>query len=130
MSALLLAVVWFAAIATSAFPLVYCAVAPWWRYTLGRVLFGLSLTVALIIDLSLWQSLPGQPEPAWMPLAAVLLFASLGAHMAALTFCLIRAQHRGNRQRVLYDDLTPADDGPTAEGGETMSGPKDGDEFI
>lgn len=97
MSPLLLGVVWFAAIATSVFPVVYCAVAPWWRYGLGRVLFGLSLTIALIIDISLWQALPGQPEPSWMPLAALTLFASLGIHMTLLVVHLIRAQHHGRR---------------------------------
>lgn len=97
MSLPLLAVAWFAAFATSAFPVVYCAVAPWWRYPLGRVLFGVAITMALIIDLSLWQALSVQTQPLWLSIAAVVLFLSLAVHMTLLTVILIREQHRGRR---------------------------------
>src|SRR5690606_5471458 len=96
----------FACLATTVFPAVYSAVAPWWRYTLGRLLFGLAATPALLVDFTLLQAIT-HPYP-WMPYAALVLFASLGVHMTGLTIHLIRIQHKARRstpeERVLGEE--------------------------
>lgn len=90
---------WTAAAVTSAFPLVYSAVAPWWRYALGRVIFGSVASVALLIDFTLWRVLTPTHE-WWIVYVGSLLWASLAYHIGGLTKQLILAQHRGRSRNL------------------------------
>lgn len=93
------AFLWLAAIATSSFPLVYSAIAPWWRFALGRVIFGSITSTALLVDFTLWQMLTERTYE-WVVYLGSALWASLAVHIFSLTRQLIKAQHEGNSREL------------------------------
>lgn len=105
-----MAALWLSAIATTTFPVVYCAVAPWWRYALGRSIFGSVASVAALIDFILWRFLTARADEWGIWLGAVL-WASLAANITGLIRHLIRAQHDGKSRDLDGSEAAPPTSG-------------------
>lgn len=88
----------FAAVAATAFPILYTLVAPWWKSVVGRSLFVSEVSLALLLDLALgayWLHLtvPAPVATSLYTLIAVGCWMRLGA--------LIDEQIRKRRRRHL-----------------------------
>lgn len=81
---------WFAAISTAIFPIVYTLLAPWWRSMLGRILFGGSTLLALYFLAALRYMVTGE---GMFPLVSVSLVL-IGVNMLMLSAMLVREQWR------------------------------------
>ena len=90
---------WTAAIAATAFPIMYSTLSPWWRYSLGRALFGCISSVALLIDYLLWRLLTHRADEWGIWLGAVL-WMWLAVSMVGLINHMIRAQHAGENRNL------------------------------
>src|SRR5690606_17678769 len=86
-------------IAATAFPIMYSTLSPWWRYSLGRALFGCISSVALLIDYLLWRMLTHRADEWGIWLGAVL-WMWLAVSMVGLINHMIRAQHTGENRNL------------------------------
>lgn len=93
------------AIPSTLFTIYYGLVAPWWRSREGWNLFGFTLTVALLLDLSLLLRLTGQFTG--IRVIALVIFAAIAGFMWQRLFLLLRAQRRGHDELQAPRTTTP-----------------------
>ena len=103
---LAVALVVLGAIPATLFVFAYGAMAPWWRSAEGWNLFGFTLSIALLLDLSLAQHFAG-PLPG-LRVVALVIYAAIAGFLWQRLFLLLRAQRRGQDElqarRARHDD--------------------------
>lgn len=86
------------AVPSTLFVLVYGVIAPWWRSREGVHLFGFTLTIALLLDLSLVLRLTGQFRG--IRIIALAIFLSIAGFMWQRFYLLATAQQLRRRVHI------------------------------